>query len=199
MKKNDTEWSSPEWLGSNINSEADDIYPSLTKEGKLYFSSGRIGKNNRDIFYAIPELDNFKNPIRLDDKVNAYWEGDIFVSANEDYLVFASYGRKTGSGLYISFTENGQWTIPQRLEQSINTTGREFCPIVSPDGKYFFFTSTRTKNKEEISVKLTYDIIKERFSESYKHPQQGKTDVYWVKTEIFEKYKNKDDKSKLHN
>ncbi len=52
VEKINGEWAKPEHLASDVNSDEDDIYPCLTKEGTLYFSSGRGGGNNRDIYFA---------------------------------------------------------------------------------------------------------------------------------------------------
>lgn len=191
VKKNNDQWSKPERLSSEINSETDETYPSLTQEGKLYFSSARIGNNNKDIFYAESTKDGFNNPVRLNDIVNSHWEGDIFISSKEDYMIFASYGRDAGSGLYITFNQDGQWSLPQRMSEEINVTGREFCPIVSPDGKYFFYTSNQSVESNDKPEKLTYKIIKDDFIQSYNYPQMGKTDIYWVDIEIIEEYRNK--------
>lgn len=188
--KVDGKWSEPERLSPEINSEADETYPSLTKEGKLYFSSGRVGKNNKDIFYAEKSGTDFNIPVRLNDTINSHWEGDIFISPEEDYMIFASYGRDAGSGLYITFNRNGQWSMPQRMSEDINMTGREFCPIVSPDGKFFLFTSNQSIEGNEISERLTFKMIKDKFIQSYKNPQMGKTDIYWVDIKIIDDYRD---------
>lgn len=189
VHKNEENWSEPEWLDNMINSEADETYPSLTQKGKLYFSSERIGKNNKDIFCAERLEDGFENPVRLNDIVNSHWEGDIFISPKEDYMIFASYGRDSGSGLYITFKKEGEWSLPQRMSEEINVTGREFCPIVSPDGKYFFFTSNQSMRNHDSPEKLTYQKIKDDFIQSYNFPQMGKTDIYWVDSKIIDNYK----------
>ncbi|MBN2730768.1 MAG: PD40 domain-containing protein [Bacteroidales bacterium] len=187
--KDGDHWSEPERLENGINSEADETYPSLTKNGKLYFSSGRIGKNNKDIFCAEKAENGFHNPVRLNDTINSHWEGDVFISSEEDYMIFSSYGREAGSGLYITFNNDGSWNLPQRMSEEINVTGREFCPIVSPDGKYFFFTSNQPVELNNDSEKLTYKKIKDDFIQSYNYPQRGKTDIYWVSIKIIDNYR----------
>ncbi len=182
-------WSEPERLSSEINSEADETYPSLTQSGKLYFSSGRIGRNNKDIFYAENLGENFNNPVRLNDTVNSHWEGDIFISPKEDFMIFASHGRDSGSGLYITFNQEGRWGLPQRMSDEINVTGREFCPIISPDGKYFFFSSSQTVETKELPAKLTHKMIKDDFIQSLNSPQKGKNDVYWIDAKIIDNYR----------
>lgn len=190
-QKDRENWSEPERLENGINSEADETYPSLTKNGKLYFSSGRIGKNNKDIFYAKKDENGFQNPVRLNDTINSHWEGDIFISSEEDYMIFSSYGREEGSGLYITFNSEGSWSNPQRMSKEINVTGREFCPITSPDGKYFFFVSNQPVELNNDLKKLTYKKIKDDFVQSSSYPQRGKTDIYWVSTKVIDNYRKK--------
>lgn len=47
-----------------------------------------------------------------------------------------------GSGdLYISSRrKDGTWTEAKNLGIAFNRNGYDFCPMASPDGKYFFFT-----------------------------------------------------------
>ncbi len=184
------EWAKPEHLDSDINSDKDDIYPSLTKEGTLYFSSGISGGNNRDIYYAKRNGDGFEPCVKLSETINKYWEGDIYISPDEDYMIFKTYGRPTGNGLYVTFNSDGEWSIPQNMGEEINKTGGEFCPMVDPDGKYFFFSSRHIIAKEKSSEKLTYQKIKDEFVNSHKYPGNGKTDIYWVSSSIIEKYRN---------
>ena len=184
------EWAKPEHLDSDINSDKDDIYPSLTKEGTLYFSSGISGGNNRDIYYAKRNGSGFEPCVKLSETINKYWEGDIYISPDEDYMIFRTYGRPTGNGLYVTFNSDGEWSIPQNMGEEINKTGGEFCPMVDPDGKYFFFSSSYVIAKKESDEKLTYQKIKDEFVNSHKHPGMGKTDIYWVSSDIIEKYRN---------
>ncbi|MBN2892218.1 MAG: PD40 domain-containing protein [Bacteroidales bacterium] len=191
VEKINGEWANPEHLDSDINSDSDDIYPGLTKDGTLYFSSGRGGGNNRDIYFAKKNGSGFEPSVKLNDTINKYWEGDIYISPNEDFMIFRTYGRPEGNGLYITFNNDGEWSIPQNMGEEINKTGGEFCPMVDPDGKYFFFTSSHFIKKEEANEKLTYQKIKDDFINSYKHPGMGKTDIYWVSIDIIENYRNK--------
>ncbi len=187
--KVDGRWQNPEKLKNGINSESDDIYPTISEKGTLYFSSGRDGTNNRDIYYSESSGDEFNDPIKMNDTINGYWEGDIFISPKEDYMIFRSYGRKEGNGLFITFNNNDHWSTPKRMGNEINMTGNEFCPMVSPDGSYFFFTSSNIVMESENSELLTYKKIKEDFISSYEHPQMGKNDIYWVDSKIIDGYR----------
>jgi len=190
VSKTPDSWSEPERLDSSINSSVDDIYPALSANGTLYFASDRNGNNNRDIFYAKSRENQFDTPVRLSDTINGYWEGDLFISPNEDYLIFRSFKREAGNGLYITFKQNGHWNLPQMMGKEINMTGYEGCPIISPDGKYFFFSSSNTIQTNESAEKLTYQKIKTNFIDSYNNPQRGNSDVYWVDSKIIENYRN---------
>ena len=190
MEKINGEWAKPEHLDPDINSDRDDIYPGLTKEGTFYFSSGRGGGNNRDIYYARSNGSGFEPCVKLNDTINKYWEGDIYISPDEDYMIFRTYGRDTGSGLYIAFNIDGEWSVPQNMGKEINKTGGEFCPMVDPDGKYLFFTSSHIAAKETSSEKLTYQKIKDEFLNSYKFPGMGRSDIYWVDSKIIDSFRN---------
>lgn len=189
VEKIDGEWTNPERLESDINSDKDDIYPCLTKDGTLYFSSGRGGGNNRDIYFAKSNGSDFEPSVKLSETINEFWEGDLYISPNEDYMIFRSYGRPAGNGLYITFRSNGDWSTPQYMGKDINKTGDELCPMVDPDGKYFFFSSRHIIANEESGGKLTYQKIKNDFANSYKYPGLGRTDIYWVSTEIIESFR----------
>lgn len=189
LEKIDGKWSNIERLDSNVNSDADDIYPSLSNQGTLYFSSGRNGNNNRDIYIAKSKDNGFEPSVRLSDTINSHWEGDVYISPDEDYMIFRSYGRQEGSGLYISFKTNKRWDFPVRMDEDINMNGHEFCPIVSPDGQFFFFTSNHTTSAKESSDNLSYSKIKNDFNNAYFNPGMGKNDIYWVDIGILEKYK----------
>ncbi|MGB3586302.1 MAG: hypothetical protein WBA23_07180, partial [Tunicatimonas sp.] len=65
---------------------------------------------------------------------------------NESYLIFCS--ERPGSigkgDLYISFKEeDGSWSQAKNMGSTINTKNYEFCPFVTKDGKYLFYSSNQ--------------------------------------------------------
>ncbi|MEM9671583.1 MAG: hypothetical protein AAF992_03265 [Bacteroidota bacterium] len=142
-------WSSPINVGTTINSDSNEYYISFTDEETLYFSSNIRATQRGDYdIYASRLVDGkFQTPQRLSNAVNtANYEADVFVAYDESYLIFCSqrpgsYGR---GDLYVSFREeNGSWTPAKNMGNTINTEHYEFCPFVTKDGKYFFYSSDR--------------------------------------------------------
>lgn len=141
-------WSEPVNAGSDINSTANEYYMSFTKGGKMFFSSNVNGgqrKNNYDIYSSVFRNGKFEKKVAAGAGVNTeHYEADVFVAPDESYLVFAA-NRPGGLGsgdLYVSFRKaDGTWSESKSLGNDINTDTDDFCPFVSPDGKYLFFAS----------------------------------------------------------
>lgn len=136
----------PEPLGDHINTAGHDLYPMLVGDGSLYYSAVRDDTlGARDSYRAQYDGGEFEAPVNLGPSINSdVDEGDIFVSPDESYLIHVSANRPGGLGdgdLYISFRgEDGTWGPGVNMGPEINTDGIDYCPMVTPDGKYFFFT-----------------------------------------------------------
>ncbi|MEM6936275.1 MAG: hypothetical protein AAF552_07440 [Pseudomonadota bacterium] len=136
----------PEPLGSHLNGPGHELYPVLVADGSLYFSAERddtLGR--RDSYRAQYKDGEFETPVNLGPGINGPTdEGDIYVSPDETYIIHVSAERpdSLGSGdLYVSFRQDdGTWGKGIHLEDGINSEESDYCPMVTPDGKYFFFT-----------------------------------------------------------
>lgn len=141
-------WSAPVNAGSKINSEANEYYMSFTKTGTMYFSSNRKStgdkEQNYDIYSSRYVDGAFQNAEKLPDAINSpHYEADVFVDANESYLIFCANrpGGYGGGDLYISFKNaDGAWQPAKNLGKEINADHYDFCPFVTSDGNYFFYT-----------------------------------------------------------
>jgi len=155
-------WGPPIHLPAPINTDAEEFYPSVTAKGTLYFSSTRPGGMGRggDIYRAERDGGTYGAPKSLGDSVNsATHDADPYIAPDESFLVFASYGRPGAVGdgdLYVSHRRNGAWSAARRLDHGINTPAREYCPIVSPDGKWLYFTSFRGDIDSPRSKPITF-------------------------------------------
>ena len=187
-------WSEPERLDSAVNTDSHDYYPSMAKNGNLYFMSDREGGlGEDDIYYAcfqsgkLTAARNIGRPVNTD--LN---EGDPFIALDESYILFCSRDRKDGFGnndLFVSFRKkDGTWTTPKNLGDAINTDAEEVCPIVSHDGKYLFFSSNRKSINTYPTNPLTLDQIEKALSS----PGNGSYDIYWVDAKIIGELKPKE-------
>ncbi len=148
-ERTDTGWSEEQFLGLVVNSGKSQVYPTVTRDGTLYFQAVRDeGYGKADVYRSRMIDDVYQTPENVGPTINSEnYEGDVFVAPDESYLIVAISGRKDEFGaadLYISFRSlDGSWSPVRNMGSNINSDKREFCPMVTPDGKYFFFTSKR--------------------------------------------------------
>lgn len=135
------QWQAPEYL-PQLSSDANDLYPSLTANGDLYFPSFR---NDQRLFYVAKATDSgFETPKPLPAEMlgEGGQIGDSVMLADGKTIIFSMRRSDSlGKGdLYVSYLVDGKWTVAKSLGEKVNTPDHEFTPIVSPDGKYLFFT-----------------------------------------------------------
>lgn len=184
VEKTANGWSEPKSAGAPVNSNVDEFYPSVASDGTLYFSSNRQGgKGSYDIYRSRLVDGKYAEAENLGEGVNtAGVELDNYVSPDQKFLVFAANGRKDdlggGSGdLYISFNRSGAWTTARNLGAPINSPAREYCPIGSPNGKYFFFSSFRGNLDKPLDKPLkNYRELMNLFSS----PLNGRGNIYQI-------------------
>lgn len=140
-------WSEPIHLGNTVNSEFEEFFVSFANDGTLAFASNRhdAGGTNFDIYLARKTANGFAPPEQLPGRATTKaYEADPFISPKGDYILFSST-RRSGEGrrdLYASFRQDGgSWSEAVSLGPSINTAEIEFCPFVTRDGRYLFYTS----------------------------------------------------------
>lgn len=162
VEKTNTGWGEPRHLDATINSESQETSPSVAADGTLYFSSNRAGgKGSADLYRTKLAGSNYSAPENLDDAINSAGpEVQVFISPDERTLIFAAAGRSDSHGsvdLYLSRRTGGVWSKPVNLGNKINSSGVDSAPRISPDGKSFFWTSTRGYGFEDQQAKqLTY-------------------------------------------
>jgi Tol biopolymer transport system component len=134
-------YGAPEYL-NGVNSDSTEYYVSVSRTGNIYFSSYRDG--NLDLYMSRKTNNGYEKPVNLGAVINSpYDEHDPLIAPDESFLVFPS-DRPGGLGeadLYISHKINGQWQQPVAMGNGINTKRYEYCPYLTADGKYFFYSS----------------------------------------------------------
>jgi len=181
MERAESGWGEPVRLGPPVNSEADEFFPSSTADGTLYFTRDDPATRRNYIYRARPEGDGYAEPERLPEQVNSSNQFNSFVAPDESYLILGVFGRPDshgGTDYYIVFRdENDNWSNPLNLGPVVNQArGEEWAPYVSPDGKYFFFMSTRQPYPTEAPALLTRDWL----LGFHGGPESGNPAMYWM-------------------
>jgi Tol biopolymer transport system component len=173
-------WGVPVNLGSIVNSSKDEFYPSVSKNGTIYFTRD-MGKAKEDIVFAQYRNGQYDSARSLPSQINTDgFEFNAFVSPDEDYIIFSGYNRPDGFGsadLYLSIRdEKGEWNVARNLGNKINSSFLDYCPFVSFDKKYFFFTSKRNRIKSPMKSPLNFKQLKNLLQ----NPQNGSDDIYCI-------------------
>jgi hypothetical protein len=162
----DDGWDKPVQLPEPINSATREGSVCMTLNKTLYFSSGRncTGVVNCPAMIYSSRLNGGKY-LTAEKEIQLNRKGDnesIFVSADESFAIISNVTKNTtNADLYISYWDtNNEWSLPMKLDSTINTNDWELRPFVSADNKYLFFT---------------------RMSFGKNGPVES--DIYWVSTE----------------
>lgn len=181
MERTATGWSEPVHLGLAVNSSDSEWFPTVTKDGTLYFGSDRAGGKGRTDIWRSKLVDGkYGQPENLGEAINSpASEVEPLIAADESFMIFAAAGRADGHGafdLYVSYKRDGAWTKAENLGAKINSSAWDFSPKISPDGKYFFFTSNRGFADKPLEKRLSYQELISKL----RRPFNGLRDIYQV-------------------
>ena len=147
-------WGEPVRLGDEVNTGRDELYPSASADGTLFFASGPLAPaagEHWDIYSAKRAGTGFAARVNLGPAINttpspsdanpqSAWDFNPEISADGRTLVFTSLRPGFGFGdLYVSHLRNGAWTPAENLGAAVNTNADEYHPTLSRDGKALFF------------------------------------------------------------
>jgi hypothetical protein len=145
-------WSEPRCLGIGSNHPEVKVYSIslVTRNGTIYYEGdGLYRMRSINGEYVAPERIDLSIKLRGADK----WT--YFVAPDESYVLFSSLPDKSTppstsntsddhdpyGDIYIAKKlANDMWADPVSLSESVNSPVQERFPMVSPDGKYIFFT-----------------------------------------------------------
>ncbi|MFC4721139.1 TolB family protein [Geojedonia litorea] len=151
-------WSEAKNMGSPINTEHGEFYPSIANNGNFYFTRDQPElKRKDDIYVSTFENGNYSPPKVLPDTVNSDgYEYNAFIAPDESYLIFGAYAREDGLGsgdLYISFKTQTGWTQAKNLAIA-NSDKMDYCPFVDTNSLYFTSKLDRTRTKHSTPLDM---------------------------------------------
>ena len=185
LQKNGTHWEGPFNAGAPVNTGKDEFYPSLTRNGSLYFTRNNEEAGD-DIFMSDIQNGKYGQPQPLPESVNS--KGDdfnAFIDPDEKYIIFSSYKRKDDLGrgdLYFAIRKGGVWQPAIHFEHGINSTTLDYSPFVSPDHRYFFFTSKKQTVKFPFQKAKTATEIRKELNS----PGNAFEDIYIMNFKVVE-------------
>lgn len=175
-------WSEPVNPGLPVNTEGNEFYPSVAKSGTLYFTARphQGGLGGEDIVCSRLSDGRYLPPVPMDTAVNSAGdEYNAFIDPDEQFIIFGAWQRPGdfgGGDLYISRkSENGEWLPAQNMGGTINSNQLDYCPFVSPDGNWLFFTSEVLAPASSGSARSLG-----QFKAALDQPGNGRGDIYWV-------------------
>lgn len=165
VRKTKNGWSEPENLGAPVNSNLNEAHPSVDSKGNLYFwilEENAGGFGHSDIWVSKFVNGKYQKPENVGDVINSeYYESSAYISPNGKFMIFCRDdvpGDLGKADIYISYFRQNQWTKPQHLGAGVNSFAFDFASLISPDKKYFFFSSNRTEKVGETGRQNIYFI-----------------------------------------
>jgi len=150
IKKENNKWSVPQIAG--FSGKYFDIEPFISSDGlKLFYASNRPAENTDDkskdfdIWYVQREnkYTDWSNPINLGEPINSA-ANEFYPSIadnNNFYFTCDERSTKGKDDIFFSKWENGKYSDPISLNDSINSDGYEFNAFIAPDESFIIFTA----------------------------------------------------------
>lgn len=188
VERTDDGWGEPFNPGAPLNSEHSEFFPSLTRDGAVWFTRETDGRDSA-IWRSRFAEGVWSEPERLPDEINAgALQFNVFVAPDESYAIVPIYGRDDSLGAtdyYVSFrNDDDSWSGPFHLDERLNSPGGlEYSASVSPDGEYLFFMAARGRLAGGVAEQpMTYDDLL-RF---HNEPGYGNPSIWWARADLLE-------------
>lgn len=141
-------WIKSESLSGSINSDQNEGAQTISQDGQWLIFTGcnfPDGMGNCDLYFSMLTPTGWSEPQNMGRRINTeFWESTPTLSPDKRDLYFSSNapGGVGGSDIYVSHRlPNGQWSAPENLGPTINTSGDESCPFIHADNQTLYFTS----------------------------------------------------------
>jgi outer membrane protein OmpA-like peptidoglycan-associated protein len=148
-KKEGDTWGQPKNLGDEVNTQGNEVFPYIRKDGMLYFSSdGHIGFGGLDVFVASKVENKFADVKNLGAPLNSYTDDFGIVFSDDFTKGYFSSDREGGKGsddIYSFVALNKYLTVQGKilLSKNINDPARNAdVMLLTEDGKVIKVSTT---------------------------------------------------------
>lgn len=181
-------WGEPYDLGPPINTTSGEYFPSLTRDGTLYFT--REDAPRQSSIYRARWVDgHYQEPERLGPEVNCGSNRfNAFVAPDESFVIVPAVGVEEDPGqvaYYVVFrNRDDSWSEPVNMGEQVNRPGtRGWSASLSPDARYLFFMTNRPDTG--LLAPRPGTTLGELLDLAVR-PGNGSADIYWVDAAILD-------------
>jgi len=143
-------WTTPEPMGSDINSPAWETHITVSSDEKtLFFISDREnGYGGRDIYRCVKLPTNeWSKALNVGPALNTPYDEDaVFLSADGKTLYFSSNGHTSMGDFDIFFSslgDDGEWSKPENIGYPLNTTDADVFFYPTADNNRAYYSSRK--------------------------------------------------------
>jgi len=141
-------WQKVRKMPAPLNSHGNEGAQAISPDGQfmVFTACDRPdGVGSCDLYFSRKTGDRWSKPVNMGEPVNTpYWESQPSISSDGRTIYFASSrkGGKGGSDIwYTIMDDEGKFSVPVNLGDSINTEGNEMSPFIHPDDRTLYFSS----------------------------------------------------------
>ncbi|MCX6258312.1 MAG: OmpA family protein [Bacteroidia bacterium] len=143
------EWTKARPFGAPLNTDGNEGAQSISADGQFMIFTACNRKDSYgscDLYFSAKRGNSWTLPVNMGSPVNTqYWESQPSISSDGKTLYFVSNrpGGKGNMDIWKTILqEDGKWSMPVNLGDSINTPDDEMSPFIHPDNQTFYFAST---------------------------------------------------------
>ena len=191
-RRADGAWGEPYDLGTPVNTTGAEFFPSLTRDGTLYYTCGTPRGGQLKIVRSRLVDGRYQAPDTLPAAVNGKGVPyNAFIAPDERYLIACVEGRTDGAEpgrpQYFVFFRDAEdrWSEGVCLGKNVSPVGGNAgSACVSPDGKHLFFGSTRPR---EIASTPQAPLTLRSLRDANGRAQNGNSDIYWMEASFLDR------------
>ncbi|PCH99183.1 MAG: hypothetical protein COB85_00550 [Bacteroidetes bacterium] len=140
------EWTEPQKIDSNINSDLHDAGVGLNSDGSMLI----IFRTNKDLtggdlYWSKLEGKSWTKPEKFGPSINTQWQETSASLTSDGRIIYFSSNRPGGFGgkdIYrVVKLPNGDWSLPVNLGGTINSPYDDDAPFIHADGKTLYYSS----------------------------------------------------------
>jgi len=139
-------------MGYAINSSDAELFPWISADQRKIYFTRRRNHADEDFYVATQDTcHEWYTAVDMGSPPNTpNQEAAQMISADGHYLFFMQCENRSANGwgqggcdLYMAYTADSVWSVPQSFGATINTPAYEGMPCLSPDNRELYFVSNR--------------------------------------------------------